>query len=75
MDSFIVAVLTVWSSITKLVEVNALPCAYALYVIEGTFQHHFPRTYKKTNKQNRTNKVNERCEGVFVNTLLSMIVL
>lgn len=46
-NSFIKAILTVYGSVAELVEVNALPRPYALYVIQGTSLHHIPRTWNR----------------------------
>lgn len=46
-NSFIKAILTVYGSVAELVEVNALPGPYALYVIQGTSLHHIPRTWNR----------------------------
>lgn len=46
-NSFIEAILTIYGSVAELVEVNALPGPYALYVIQGTSLHHIPRTWNR----------------------------
>lgn len=46
-NSFIEAILTIYGSVAELVEVNALPGPYALYVIQGTSHHHVPRTWNR----------------------------
>jgi dTDP-4-amino-4,6-dideoxygalactose transaminase len=46
-NSFIKAIVTVYGSVAELVEVNALPRPYALYVIQGTSHHHVPRTWNR----------------------------
>ena len=47
MDSFVVAVVAVSRPVAQLVEVDAFFCPDALYVVEGTSDHHLLCTWGK----------------------------
>lgn len=53
MDAFVVAVVTVSSSVAEFVEVNALFCADALYVVEGTSDHNVLTTWNREEQQQK----------------------